>query len=74
MPPERGALRRVLVAVTALAFLLLLAGFGARLHPAGDTIGVFRVPADWTWRNLRDFLQKTQNCSQSTLSGDNLAR
>ena len=44
MPPERGALRRVLVAVTALAFLLLLAGFGARLHPAGDTIGVFRVP------------------------------
>ena len=44
MPPERGALRRVLVAVTALAFLLLLAGFGARLHPAGDTIGVFRIP------------------------------
>ncbi len=44
MPPEGGALRRVLVAVTAIAFLLLLAGFGAPLHPAGDTIGVFRVP------------------------------
>ena len=44
MPPEGGALRRVLVAVTAIAFVLLLAGFGARLHPAGDTIGVFRVP------------------------------